>query len=338
MILESWSIALITCSLITLALGAVGLASAIRVVRFWDPGADSERQIGLEEQVWLAATLTQFGLVVQVVSAVVFIYAAGYFATLLKGAMCAAGAVAANAYGLPALAVKLITIFSGALWIVVHRLDIGCEDYPLTRIKSYGLLLIFPLLCADAFLVVAYLVNLDPQIITSCCGVLFGGDAGGGYSLFEYASPARLLWPTVLCGAAVVFCSLLLVPCRAGAVAALTGWAAIAAWIGFYVLALLVVTVVVSPYVYALPHHRCPFDLLHYPYAVVGVPLYLSLHAAVLSGLGGAAAALTAGRWIPAGQVRPFIRTAVLMSLGSLLLFVLIAAWPPVSYIVMGGQ
>lgn len=340
MILESWSIALITCSAITLVLGLVGSLSAARVIRYWDRGSDSERQIGLEEQIWLAATLIQFALVVQVISALIFIYAAGYFATILKGAMCAAGSLTANGYGLPALALKIITIFVGALWIIVHRLDISCEDYPLTRFKSVWLLFLVPFLCADAFLVIAYLVNLEPEIITSCCGVLFGGSDSGGYSLFDFASPHRLVWLTALNGAFAAACSLLLL--RSGSAAGkgmvVGSWAAIAGWTSLYLLAILVITVVVSPYVYALPHHRCPFDLLHYPYAAVGIPLYLFLHTAVLFGLGGAVAGMHCGRRIAIDRVRPFIKIAVLLSISSLILGFVTAAWPPFSYSMFGGQ
>ena len=99
MILEFWSIALITCSLVTLFLGTAGTAAALQVMRRWDPGSDSERQIRLEERVWLTATLVQFALVVQVVSALMFIYAADYFATVLRGAMCAAGSLRRTAMG-----------------------------------------------------------------------------------------------------------------------------------------------------------------------------------------------------------------------------------------------
>lgn len=345
MIFESWSIALITCSAITVVLGFVGSLSALRVIRFWDAGSDSERQIDLEERVWLTATLTQFALVVQIVSALIFIYAAGYFATVLKGAMCAAGALTANWYGLPALTIKIITIFLAALWIIVHRLDIGCEDYPLTRFKSIWLLVLLPFICSDAFLTISYLLNLDPEIITSCCGVLFSSSDGGGYSLFDHATPSRLVWLSALSGGIAAGCSLLLRRISSADRKTAVGWAAavvactsILSWVGFYLLAILVVTVIVSPYVYALPHHRCPFDLLHYPYAAVGLPLYLFLHVAVLFGLGGAVAGLNAGRRIPADAVQPFMKIAVLLSISGLFLFIVTAAWPPLSYVFFGGQ
>jgi len=314
--------------------------SSVRVLRSWDRGSDSEHQIRLEEEVWLAATLTQFGLVVQVMSALILIYAAGYFATILKGAMCAAGSLTANGFGLPALGVKIITIFSSSLWIIVHRLDVGCEDYPLTRFKSGWLLVLFPLLCTDAFLSFSYLLNLDPEIITSCCGVLFSSSEDGGYSLFDYSSPAHLLWTTALCGGgAVIFTLLSLRSHDRGKLG--KPWVclmAFAAWSMFYLLAILVITVVVSPYVYAMPHHQCPFDLLHYPYAVVGIPLYLFLHTAVLAGLAGSVVGLLERNRLMPERTRPFMKVAAMTAVAGLLLFSVTAAWPPFSYMMFGGQ
>ncbi|MGI9536149.1 MAG: hypothetical protein ACR2PB_03700 [Desulfocapsaceae bacterium] len=340
MILESWSIALITCSVVTFIFGVVGAVTALQVLRYWDIGSDSEQQIRLEEQIWLAATLVEFGLVVQIISAIIFIYAADYFATVLTGAMCAAGSLSANYYGLPALGFKLATIFLGTLWIILHRLDIGSEDFLFTGIKSYWLLALLPLLIVDGVLVILYLVNLEPEIITSCCGIIFGGDAAGGYSLFDYSSSATILSllaiTTVLLLAGSVF------QLRAKGVSRATflivGWLLVFGWVGFYLLALVVITVLVSPYVYAMPHHRCPFDLLQYPYVVIGFPLYLFLHGAVLSGLSAAMASI-AGCLEGAGElVDRFIRRAALLNISLTLLFIMVAGWQPFVYIVLGGQ
>lgn len=340
MILETWSIALITCSAVTLIFGLIGAVTALRVIRYWDAGSDSALQIGLEEQIWLASTLVQFGLVVQIVSLVIFVWAADYFASILTGAMCAAGSLTANSYGLPALGCKLASIFLAVLWLILHRLDIGSENFPLTRCKSFWLILLLPFLLGDALLVILYLVNLEPEIITSCCGIIFSGSEGGGYSLLDHASLPTLL---LLSSALVVLLTAgsLVLLSRSGstgniglAVASiLTG-----GWISFYLLALVVITVLVSPYVYALPHHRCPFDLLQYPYAFTGLPLYLFLHVSVFAGLGATTAAVVSNRWELGPEVKRFIHRSVYLSIVTLLMFLLTAGWQPFLYIVTGGQ
>jgi len=340
MILESWSIALITCSLVTVFFGAIGAATALQVVRFWDPGSDAEQQIRLEERVWLAATLVQFGLAVQVISALIFIYAADYFATILKGAMCAAGSLSANEYGLPALGLKLATIFLAGLWIVVHRLDISQETFPLTRFKSIWLISLLPLLIGDALLVFLYLINLEPEIITSCCGVIFGETTSGGFSLFDLSSPLPLL---ILGGASIgvigLCSSVLIHSARSGQTGrSAFGWAVGGTWVVFYLTALALITVLISPYVYGLPHHRCPFDLLQYPYAVVGLPLYFFLHAGVFSGIAGGTASITSSRCGAGEQVNSFIRRSLQLSVVMLVFFLAAASWPPLRYIYFGGQ
>lgn len=340
MLIESWSIALLTCSLVTAVFGTVGAATALQVVRFWDPGSDSEQQIILEERIWLAATLVQFGLAVQVVSALVFVYAADYFATILTGAMCAAGSLTANVYGLPALGVKMATIFLAGLWIVVHRLDIGRETFPLTRLKSVWLILLLPLLIADALLVLLYLAHLEPEIITSCCGIIFGEKTTGGFSLLDISSSTPLLISGGSLIAVIVLCSLLLTTAgrSGGQPRKGLGWAITGLWLLFYLLALLVITVLISPYVYGLPHHRCPFDLLQHPYAFLGLPLYLFLHAAVFSGMAGGTAAILSGREGERLPCNSFIRRSIQLSLVGLAFFLAVAGFAPLRYIYFGGQ
>ena len=263
-----------------------------------------------------------------------------YFATVLTGAMCAAGSLSANIYGLPALGFKLGTIFLGTLWIILHRLDIRSEYFPFTRLKSFWLLVLLPLLLGDALLVVLYLVNLEPEIITSCCGIIFGGDAAGGYSLFDYSSSATILSLLAIATALLLAGSVLQLRNKGAPTARLllTGGLLAIGWAGFYLLALVVITVLVSPYVYALPHHRCPFDLLHYPHVVIGVPLYLFLHGAVLSGLSSATASIAGCLENAGGLVDEYVRRAALLSIYLLLLFLLVAGWRPFFYIVLGGQ
>jgi hypothetical protein len=340
MILESWSIALITCSAVVIIFGLVGAATALRLLKDWDLGSDSELQIKLEERIWLVATLVQFGLVVQIISALLFIYAADYFATVLKGAMCAAGSLTANRYGLPALGFKLATIFVGSLWIMLHRLDIGSENFPYTRLKSLWLLAMLPLLIGDGLLVLLYLINLEPEIVTSCCGIIFGDTEAGGYSLLNYSSEAAM--PFVLAATSVLIVAgslfqLFSIPTSKGAALLVSGMLG-SAWLIFYLLALAVITVQVSPYVYGLPHHRCPFDLLHYPYLTIGLPLYLFLHGGVLAGLAAALARMISYAIEGGRHVDQFIRRASLVSVTLMLLFLVTAGWQPFAYQLFGGQ
>jgi hypothetical protein len=52
------------------------------------------------------------------------------------------------------------------------------------------------------------------------------------------------------------------------------------------VLALASVISFISLYIYELPTHHCPFDILQAEYGFVGYPMYATLAAATLAGLG----------------------------------------------------
>jgi hypothetical protein len=338
MIFDSWSIALLTCSAVTLFLGLIGCRTGLRILRHWDMASDSELQIRLEEEIWLSATLVQFGLIIAFFGALMLIFAANHYATILKGAMCATGALMANPYGIPALICKILAIFFCSLWIVLHRLDVSSPDYPLVRVKYVLLIILLPLFIGDTFFLSLYLLNLEPEIITSCCGVIFSQQAIDGYNLLGIRPVPELLVEYGVITALLVILNMITLVGKNNRFR--TGLVLISSlfWCLFYIVSLVVITIVVSPYVYGMPHHRCPFDLLQYPYSWIGFPLYLFLHVAVLSGLSSSVAWLVRKK---KGLAEIAFRThqqASLLSLICLFLFLVLAAWEPALYLWYGGQ
>ncbi len=337
MILDSWSIALVTGSAVTLFIGCAGARTGLRIFRHWDSSSDSALQIKLEEEIWLSAVLVQFGLIIAVFGSLMLIFAANHYATILKGAMCATGALIANAYGIPALICKLLEIFFCSMWMVLHRLDVSSMYYPLVKLKYLLLIAFLPLFIADTVFLCLYLLSLEPEIITSCCGVVFSEQVIDGYNLLGFRPLDQLLAQYSLI-VFVLICSALMAtrtsePFRT----AVMGINALF-WCLFYIVSLVVITVVVSPYVYALPHHRCPFDLLQFPYGWIGFPLYLFLHGAVIAGLSSAVAWAVRNRQGLERLARRTHRQAGRLSLICLVLFLAIAAWDPFFYLLFGGE
>ena len=341
MLFDTWSLALLSCSAVTLFFASVGSFTALRILRYWDSGSDSEIQIRLEGEIWLSATLMEFGLIVELISVILLVLAADYFSTLLTGAMCATGALTANQYGIPALLSKLLTIFFCALWIILHRLDSSSEKYPLVRLKYILVLLLFPLLTVNAVLLLYYLANLEPEIITSCCGVIFSSQTRDGYNLLGNFENSLLL--TVY--GAVIFLigasSLLMlaVDQQKNRFSILFIGLQTCGWVIFYPLSLVVITVIVSPYVYAMPHHRCPFDLLQAHYYWIGYPLYFFLHVAVVAGLTPAVVSLVSWQEKElARQAASYRKRSLWVSLVFLTAFLIITAWHPARYLLTGGE
>ncbi len=252
----------------------------IQILRKWDIRSGSELQVVLERKTYLISTLLTYIFGFQLISFFLYIFTADRLAPLFVGAMCAAGTLKVNAYGYPALLLKMALFVLAGLWLILNHTDNQAYDYPLTRKKYLFLLFMTPLILAEMFFLFAYLLQLKPNIITSCCGSLFS--TGEGSFTSEIASlpirPMKILFygsmgATLASG--VYFYRKGLGAYLFSALSGLTLLVSIASIISF-----------ISLYFYELPTHHCPFCLLQREYGYVGYPLYAALFGAAVSGMG----------------------------------------------------
>jgi hypothetical protein len=335
------SVALLVCSAAVLFMACGVLPAALRVLRFWDMTADTALQINLEQQTWLSALLVQHLLAIQLVSLVLLVLAADTFSGTLPGAMCATGAFLANDYGLISLSLKIAGVFFYGFWIVLHRLDLSSEHLPLVRLKYIYFLCIFIFLAADNYTLFRYLLLLEPDIITSCCGVVFSSSTGDGMNLAGPASTNLGLYIFyALAGVTAVatLVSLRLKGVRFYRLQKFLGPLSALAWIVFFLLALYTVTVSISPYIYAMPSHRCPFDILQKEYNMVGYPIYFCLFSAVFAGASAGFSRLLQGYRGLQGAVEVYHAIAGRVALAMLALFLLLVTYYPLAYYWAGGE
>ena len=253
--------------------------SAVILLR-WNIKSGSELQLSLERRTYLISTMVTYAMGFQLISLFLFIFTADHLHTLLIGAMCAAGSLNANQYGYPTLILKMVNFFLCGGWLVLNFTDNRAYDYPLIKKKYLVLLMITPGLVVEMILQAKYFLNLKPNIITSCCGVLFSASAEGVTSgivalpLF----PVAILFYTTMAltfGLGILFyfkSQGAYLYSLANTVAAIVSIVAIIAYI--------------SLYIYELPTHHCPFDVLQKEYNFTGYPLYITLLAGAVAGLG----------------------------------------------------
>lgn len=336
MLLNSWSITLVVISAAALFLSGGTVRTAIRILWHWDIEADTARQIQLEYETWLSALLMEYGMVLQLVSLLLLVLAADRYAQVLIGAMCATGAFLANDYGVPLLLVKIVGIFLYGFWIVLHRLDMSSEFLPLTKIKFWYALFLAPLLVLDMILLLLYLTQLQPDIITSCCGVVFGQASGDGKNLVGPV-PVRLVMALFYGLAGLLFGLSLVLLKKTGTTALFgekrTGIVFGLLWLLFFMLSLLVITAVTSSYIYRMPFHRCPFDILKREYHFIGYLIYLTLFGATFCGMSTGVASL----FVTIPSLRPSVRSlqkaALRLILVLLPVFLVVVSWFPIVYL-----
>lgn len=254
------------------------LVIAWRVLARWRVGATSEGQLALERRAELIAAVVQGALVIAIVDLGLTVLAADRLAPSIRGAMCAWGVLDASRWGFVALGASITLAIGCALWVVLHRLDLRLKRPVLTRRKFLALFAVAPIVIIDLAVTLAWALDLDMQVVASCCSVglddVLGGSTaeGGPRGLALYAATGTSALAIVL--SAIVWRR----PSRLGAIAAAVASAMAA------VAAIPAIVWVVAPHAYETPHHLCPFCLLHADVLGIGWPLFAALFAAAIFG------------------------------------------------------
>lgn len=280
MIFHSGIIALLLGSLLITVMLCSAAYECVRIIRNWKPHSGSELQLDFERKTYLISTLVTYALGFQLFSLFLFIYTADTVSSLFIGAMCAAGSLKVSVFGYPTVALKLINFLLAGLWVIVNVTDNKAYDYPLIKTKYVLLLCITPLLVVESFIQARYLLGLKPDMITSCCGTLFTGDATGIAA--ELIVLPHTLIQALFYATAVMTLALELYFYLKRKKAYLVS---ISSFIMFFVSFAAVISFI-SVYIYELPTHHCPFCILQREYGYVGYWIYLCILVGSVCGLG----------------------------------------------------
>ncbi len=321
MLLNTSILALTVVSFVIAGMLLLATGFGLQVMRHWDIGSGSELQLRMEQRTYLISTLVTFSFTAELVSLLLFIYNAEQMSSQFVGAMCATGVLNVNPYGWPTLYLKISIFFSGAAWLTLNHVDNEASDYPLVRIKYGLLLLILPLVVAELLLQTTYFLELDPDIITSCCGSLFTPEGQGVAAELSGVEPSTAMLLFAASGAALLVTGgWYLLRHRGGVAFAVTSLVA-------FLIALLAIVSCVALYIYEHPNHHCPFCILKQGHDFMGYYLYIPLFIGTALALGAGAIMPFQGipslrEIIPAGG-----RQLIGVSMLFMLLFYMIAAY-----------
>ncbi len=250
---------------ILLLFGTYALLGALQILRRWNFQATSPRQYSLEKRSYLVMLVIVFLTFAKIALFPFFAYTLDHLATMIPGAMCAAGVVEGVWFGEALLVLKLGLLFSGGVWLLLNRLDLQATDYPFMRIKSVLFVVIYLLLLLESGMDVAYLQGLSTKTPVQCCSVIYG------VSGEQNALPLGLGTATLLLLFYLLFAlQPLLLLQRQGYLLALAN--GVFLFVGYYA-----VVHFFGTYIYELPTHKCPFCMLQREYYYVGYLLWGSL-------------------------------------------------------------
>lgn len=313
--------ALILVSVVVSMMMLLASGFAMQLVRHWDITSGSEQQLILERRTYLISTLVTWAFATELVSLLLFIYNAESMSGQFVGAMCATGVLNVNEWGWPTLFAKIAVFFSGAVWLILNRIDNKAYDYPLVKLKYWLLLLIVPLVLAELVFQLRHFLNMDPDVITSCCGALFSADAEGVAGEVSGLHPRTSMLGLYGSGLLVIATGIWYgVKRRGGSLFAVSAAAA-------FIMALIAIVSFISLYVYEHPHHHCPFCILKSGHDYIGYFLYIPLFIGTALALG--VGAVAPWKAVPSLSAVVDIETGRMAWLSTILfgLFYLIASW-----------
>ena len=281
MILNPAVIALLTGSLLISFLVLYASYHGLRIIRRWDLNSGSELQLDLEKRTYLISTLMSCVFGFELFSFFLFVFTADDLHAVFTGAMCAAGTLNVNAFGYPAMLVKVLNCLLAGFWLVLNYVDNRAFDYPLIRKKYLLLLVVAPFILLETYLQSAFFLTMRPDVITSCCGSLFNTESSGVGAGIA-ALPALPM--------AIIFFGTLTATLLAGIVFLRRGNGrgsgmlfSVLSLATFFVSAAALISFICL-YFYELPTHHCPFCILQREYHYAGYALYVLLLLGAITG------------------------------------------------------
>ena len=315
-------IALVSGSVLITVFAFYALATAFRILRYWDIRSGSEGQLALERKTYLISTILSYLLVFELFSLFFFVFTAEHIHDLFVGAMCAAGSLNVNGYGYLTLVLKIFTFMFCGVWLIINHADNQAHDYPLIRPKYKLLILLTIMIGLETFFQTKYFMGLRSDVITSCCGTLFSEATKSIAGEIAGFPPS---------GTRIVFYLAVILTLRLGIHVFVKGRGATAFGLmaaATTVVSLIAVISFISVYYYQLPTHHCPFCLLQKDYHYIGYPLYISLFTAGITGMGTGVIERLKGPRSLSGVIPALQRRLCLFSMAGFLAFALIAAYP----------
>jgi hypothetical protein len=253
--------------------GGIVFYSALKIFLEWDFEARIEKQFELEKRSFLLSALIRLMVITNLFLFFFYIYIIDDLSLYIKSAMCGVGVVNGMSEGWNALFIKLLSLFMAGFWLLLDLEDKKSLDQRFVK-KKYGLyLLVYMVLVIDSAFSLYSLYSVEAQRLVSCCSIVFSKNAIDEMSLERFGVG---LWLYIIYGLLVL--SLLLK--RLGVYIYGLLSAMLFAYGGF------ALVYFISPYIYELPTHTCPFCMLQGEYGYIGYLFYITLIGGGFFGLG----------------------------------------------------
>ena len=252
---------------------SIALFFSIQSILKWDYSSYSKEQYTLEKRAFLIISIVGFVFFIKFFLLPYFVYVIDGLSNIVSGAMCGAGVISANSYGMVLLFIKLLIIFMLIFWMGLNHYDLESKNYRYFIPKNWLFIGIFLLLSIEIVLDFLYFSNIEINQPVSCCSTLFGQLEGA--NPLPFGVDIKLLLILFFTLFILVEISLLFEQNFVSIISL-----ALFLYISYYA-----VVYFFGTYVYELPSHKCPFCMLQKEYYYIGYLIWGSLFGGAFIGI-----------------------------------------------------
>ncbi len=269
MILNSYIIIYLICSVMSLYIGLVALFNGFYILMRWDKHNDTEEQYYLEKRVYLIITVLFIGFSLRIFMFPLWFFTLNSMIISIPGAMCLVGVHNVSptvAYTSSALKLILPSLY--LYWLVLNFLDRKVETQPFMKKKLWLLTPLGVLILTETVLDISFFFSVPPRQV-SCCTSLFDVPRD---DLLQIAVESTWRWVVIFYIMAAFFFSesvYFLTAQKKGLISGKNWWGA-KKWLIFLQTILILSTMIVfilafqtkiAPLFLKLPFHQCIFCL-----------------------------------------------------------------------------
>jgi len=225
------------------------------------------KHLKIEKKLYLVAVVISVILTIKIFLVLFFVHSLDALSSLIPGAMCGAGVISANSYGMPLLILKLSILMIGSVWLLLNRLDMLHINSIYLKKKLSLFIVLFILIGVELSLSIAFYMNLPTQTPVLCCSSIYLNDSN--------PIPFNLTKESVALLFFILYIALMITLYkRYRYISAILS--IIFVYISYYA-----IVYFFGIYIYELPSHKCPFCMLQKDYYYVGYFIYTSLFIAI---------------------------------------------------------
>jgi len=173
MIINSYIITYLICSLISLFIGTTAVLNGFSVLKKWNISNQTEEQYHLEKKVYLIITILSLGFLLRLTMIPLWFFTLHSMIISIPGAMCLVGVHNVNApFSYLASGLKLVLPALYGYWLILNLLDRQVVTQPFMKQKLMFLAPLGILILLETILDASFFFSTPPRQV-SCCTSLF---------------------------------------------------------------------------------------------------------------------------------------------------------------------